>query len=609
MSVGRRVIQEGSIVEGTVELFTTGISFFTHQLSLVFYNNEQMLPEHEVRKSDMSGSVVFEASETGVEYGQLQNSPITLGSDDYARPIVTGSYASFNMTLYNVQTNIAIAPATHFKVLMAGASGIVGGIRPLIGLMRQVFSPNGTTQFLELGRHRLGVGYEVEFDFIAPTSAEPFAILTDGHDELGTRLLTFIDTGKLNYSNSTCTLDGAATVSNVTDFPTDGEVHKLVLTTTTISDLSLFGARATTEAGKSTIPIYNIKVRDSLGNTYIDVPANDGWAKNPTLANISNLGTDTRRQAPNPNGISQYINLPTINLVVGDTVTFTFIAPKTTLSSLSLLLQSEVDNQFEVYSSNSGILRIIGCTATLDGSAIVDGVTLVPTDGLPHTVVTTITAATATLYRLGASSTAGSLSTIAIYDVTINDGSVYNYPIDDDFANNPVIRNVADLSGLTDGTAINFTAATWSEIGTNVDGLGSEAVVNGGFNTNLDAWSDTSGAWSWEDGRAKLTNGDSAGKNIRQVGVLTLGVTYIIEFDIEVDTGSLILQNQAGQAISGGATGHYKLVWTADTTSLIFKRGQNIGIGYLDNVSAHRAEGFGKTIDAEEGSWTLKDVS
>lgn len=41
---------------------------------------------------------------------------------------------------------------------------------------------------------------------------------------------------------------------------------------------------------------------------------------------------------------------------------------------------------------------------------------------------------------------------------------VLDMPIDDGFISNPVIRNAADPSGLTDGVAVNFTSDTWSEV-------------------------------------------------------------------------------------------------------------------------------------------------
>ena len=48
-----------------------------------------------------------------------------------------------------------------------------------------------------------------------------------------------------------------------------------------------------------------------------------------------------------------------------------------------------------------------------------------------------------------------------VYDVLINDGSVYNFPMDDGWANNPVMRNVGTGA---DGTFFNMTLPSWGRI-------------------------------------------------------------------------------------------------------------------------------------------------
>lgn len=118
MSTSRRVTQDGTIVEGTVQLFATDLKLSTHVVSIVFYNNEAMLPEHAVDKASMSGTCTFSASETGVEYTPLTNPTITLGTTDYERPTAQGSYEDFRMDMASV------TGATHYKVLIASIGGV-----------------------------------------------------------------------------------------------------------------------------------------------------------------------------------------------------------------------------------------------------------------------------------------------------------------------------------------------------------------------------------------------------------------------------------------------------------------------------------------------------
>mgnify|MGYP000037542773 CR=1 FL=1 len=165
------------------------------------------------------------------------------------------------------------------------------------------------------------------------------------------------------------------------------------------------------------------------------------------------------------NGLSQYMTIPKVDLVAGDVVRLKFIAPtswSTVTNTYLLTGVGSTDHRLNVY-SDAGVPKFaIGgyASATTDGNPLP---VVAPTDGLEHTVTLTKTNA-GDLSVIGARFTFDQLANSPIYDLKINDGSVYNYPIDDGFANNPVIRNAADPSGLTDGTAVNFTEATWIEV-------------------------------------------------------------------------------------------------------------------------------------------------
>ena len=118
MSQDRRVLIRGKVKEGMVDLGTTNKLALTHILSIVFYDDEEALPEHAVDKANMSGSIHFSASETGVEYTPLNSPTITLGTTDYERPVAFGSYAKFRMDMSSV------VGATHYIVCLVSAGGV-----------------------------------------------------------------------------------------------------------------------------------------------------------------------------------------------------------------------------------------------------------------------------------------------------------------------------------------------------------------------------------------------------------------------------------------------------------------------------------------------------
>ena len=284
------------------------------------------------------------------------------------------------------------------------------------------------------------------------------------------------------------------------------------------------------------------------------------------------------------NGLSQYLTLPVINLTPSDVLTVEFIAGTATAANDYILSGLSIDAATDVVllTNASGLINFGGGntpTVTLDGNAITSLSTALPSDGLKH-VLTYQPSNNQRFVNFGVRFSISNFLAASPIGIRVNDGSVYNYPIDD---NNPVIRN---------------EAAT----------LGSEQVVNGTFDTNLDNWVNTTGAWSWENGRAKVVNADSPIKSLSQDGVFTIGVTYLIEFDIEVDTGTIGFQDGANQLVISGGTGHYKIAWTADTTSLYFKRGSTVGTGYIANITVRQADGYGALVNGTAATWEDKPV-
>ncbi|WP_428613844.1 hypothetical protein [Pseudoalteromonas sp.] len=168
----------------------------------------------------------------------------------------------------------------------------------------------------------------------------------------------------------------------------------------------------------------------------------------------------TTRFAPNFNGISQYALLPDIALSFGSVVEFDFISPTSLISDLRLML-SNTDGFVTIVRINTdGTINAQGGSVTIDGGSD----TNIPLDGLKHKIVFTSTV-NINFNLVGAQSNgSGSFLRFAdfpIFNVKVDDGSVYSFPMDDGWQNNPTMRNTG--SGA-DGTFINMTEAAWQEI-------------------------------------------------------------------------------------------------------------------------------------------------
>jgi len=110
--------------------------------------------------------------------------------------------------------------------------------------------------------------------------------------------------------------------------------------------------------------------------------------------------------------------------------------------------------------ADSTKFRLLGCTATLDGVAIVSDSTVIPSDSLEHELVITLTIASSLIESIGGIyGIADKEITADIWDANFNDQAFY--PINDGWANNPTI---ADSLGGEDATAISFTELLWKEV-------------------------------------------------------------------------------------------------------------------------------------------------
>lgn len=166
------------------------------------------------------------------------------------------------------------------------------------------------------------------------------------------------------------------------------------------------------------------------------------------------------RQVATLNGLSQYLRFQNpISINANEPVHLRYIAGDTS-STQVLLNKINLENLLLIV---GGMFRVNGGAATIDGSPIVSNLTVAPNDNKEYLIIYT-PSSTTTLSAVGATSSNTNNSSSAFTLLRVGSGSVYSYPLDDGFANNPVIRNAADPSGLTDGTAVNFTSDTWSEV-------------------------------------------------------------------------------------------------------------------------------------------------
>ena len=161
-------------------------------------------------------------------------------------------------------------------------------------------------------------------------------------------------------------------------------------------------------------------------------------------------------------GIGDYISCD-ITLGFGDKVSIDFTAPTTSYGDSRFIATAR--GGFAAIGVNaSGGLRVNDFNGvTLDGVPISAG-DVMPLDGADHVLVSTVSVTTAYIDWIGAyvgSGTPTLLTSIPLWDVKVNGGSVYDYKINDGWLANPKIANSG--SGA-DATLINGREAGWNEV-------------------------------------------------------------------------------------------------------------------------------------------------
>jgi hypothetical protein len=162
-------------------------------------------------------------------------------------------------------------------------------------------------------------------------------------------------------------------------------------------------------------------------------------------------------------GIDDYIAIPQSDLVAGDTVTFSFVAPGVPSTGYLGVLSTDAAYDSVVRINNDNTIAIFKGTATLDGNPINSGVTQLPTDSAGHSIVYTASGNIA-LTIIGAQSdgAGGRLRFIYFpaYDIDIQavSGNRF-YAIDD----GPGAVEIVDSISGENGTPNNFNDSRWYE--------------------------------------------------------------------------------------------------------------------------------------------------
>jgi hypothetical protein len=83
--------------------------------------------------------------------------------------------------------------------------------------------------------------------------------------------------------------------------------------------------------------------------------------------------------------------------------------------------------------ATGNFFRLVGCTATIDGVAIVSETTPIPSDSSTYRIIVTPTVV-ALVERFGGLAGINKNTTLVLFGVTFGDASVHDYPVDDNSA-------------------------------------------------------------------------------------------------------------------------------------------------------------------------------
>ena len=179
-------------------------------------------------------------------------------------------------------------------------------------------------------------------------------------------------------------------------------------------------------------------------------------------------------------------------------------------------------------------------------------------------------------------------------------------------SNEITIDNISVIEITTDTSLprINYEGFSYQ------DALGSEQIVNGGFDTNLNNWTDYGGTTiSWESGGfALLDNDNGYWCKIRQSDVFEIGKTYRVILTAKSNIANKLFFSSTitGSFSQADTFETFEQYYTATTTTFEFGyhnvTGQNATIT-IDNVSIKEYLGQSVVPDSGCGSWLFESQS
>lgn len=337
-----------------------------------------------------------------------------------------------------------------------------------------------------------------------------------------------------------------------------------------------------------------------------------------------------KRWQYNFDGIDDYSRfLVPIPLFAGDVVEFDFIANTQQAYKNSYFLDgSSSSNRLYLYDNfheNTLSYNAAVSTITMDGS----GAVITPLDGESHHVVLTLRAE-AELGFLGARYTMTEFANKVIKNLRITRANPTDqypdlfWPMDDGWANNPVMRQTIPHNHKTDGTeSFDMDGAVWldyeteaapqyvevtgyetlaeraalsglSEHGEAVASCREGLVRNGDFRFGDNGqWTNQQGAWTISNGYAEKTN-LAISRYLAETISIVAGDLYLILFTLEITQGDLKVflgddPEGTNSALTVTESGTYSVVATAgvDNSGLFF-RGGTISNAILTDIEVRR---------------------
>lgn len=444
-----------------------------------------------------------------------------------------------------------------------------------VALPRYRFGFDAGDDYLDIPDMDLVSGDTVEFKFIAPIgSTGLLAFLMDAGVDTDVRAFVYrnvtSDLIRLNGSVSTLTMDGVDVTHDVTPFPSDGLEHTMVLTMTAAAVVGRFGARSSNALNQYNDPIYDIVIKNSGGTILRSYAVGGNGA---TV--IDAIGT--RRYKYLFDGVDDFIQIPDVNLVSGDTVEFKYIAPTVTSGNTRHMADDNgnIDRMhFKMTAADVFTFRDGSMTATIDGNAITDGVTASPLDGLEHTIILTATS-TMIIGRFGARYDGNFPADFPIYDIVITAANHEDraYTVDDN--SSTIVDNLS---------------------------TGTDILTNGDFTSGSTGWT-LSGSPVFANNQVTLET-TGAFEAIDQVMPIAVGNTITIRIDIEsLDEGSIRVGDSLDAPyIDISEPGIYEVTATATTDTIRIKRSGTPLNAVINSISVINNTN-GTVINHDPASW------